>query len=166
MRRGVSALPTYSRSSVNDCFVKPIMAIARHARGETQERNQKAERPIMAMTVSQTLRLLEAAASDPAILRWDPQRQTLKKIAFQLGSMASPGETCAVLASDIDHEHQRVSIAGREPGGRKNIYRQRDVYLPDFYWNFLKDLPAVGKVFLTPHGKPYSVRHFRGGTVC
>lgn len=160
---GAERMPTYSPQSIKDCFVKPSMTIIRHANGDYREATTKPAKDIHVLTVSQTLKLLDTAAHDPSVLRWDPERRTLHKIAFQLGSMASPGETCAVLARDIDAEHQRVRLAGREPGARKNQYRIRDVYLPDFYWNFLRSLPDEGKVFLTPRGESYAVRQFRGG---
>lgn len=160
---GAEKMPTYNSQSIQDCLVKPSMTIIRHARGEYRERSTKKAKRIHVLTVTQTLRLLDTAGNDPSVLKWDSDRRTLQKIAFQLGSMASPGETCAVLARDIDAEHQRVSLAGREPGARKNIYRYRDVYLPNFYWKFLLGLPDKGKVFLTPRGEPYAVRKFRGG---
>ena len=160
---GSERLPTYSSESIKDCFVKPTLTIIRHARGEYRRKTSKKVRRIHVLTVSQTLRLLDAAANDASVLRWDPDRRTLHKIAFQLGSMASPGETCAVLAKDIDAEHQRLTLAGREPSARKNDYRIRDTYPPDFYWKLLQNLPNEGKVFLTPRGNPYALRHFRGG---
>jgi integrase len=163
MTIGIEKLPTYNPQSVKDCFVKPAMTIIRYAKGEYHERSMKKAKRPRVLTVEETLELIDAAAHNPSILKWDPHKRTLQKIAFQLGSMASPGETCAVLAVDIDATHQRVTIAGREPGARKNPYRNRDAYLPDFYWNLLRGLPEKGKVFLSPRGKPYTVREFRGG---
>lgn len=160
---GVEHLPTYSRQSVKDCFVKPVMTMIRHENGEWKERTFRKKPRVRVLTVGQMLRLLHTAENDPRVLRWDPHRWTFRKMVFQLGGITSPGETCAVLAADIDTQHKRVTIAGREPGGQKNDYRLRDVYLPDFHWDRLGELPTEGKAFLSPRGEPYEVRKYRGG---
>lgn len=87
----------------------------------------------------------------------------MKKIAFQLGGSASPGETCAVMAQDVDPRHKRVWLAGREPGAQKNQWRVRHVYLPDFYWDLLGELPTEGKAFRAPPDEPYALKKFSGG---
>lgn len=160
---GVKNLPTYSRQSVIDCFVKPARTMIRHARGESMRRLPAKVSFKHILTVQQTLRLLDTAENHEDVLSWDPDRRTLQKIVFQLGGGASPGETSVVLASDVDVGLKRVLISGQEAGGRKNPYRRRYVYLPDFYWERLGELPESGKVFLTPRGVPYAPRHFRGG---
>lgn len=163
LQLGSTHLPTYNRQSVMDCFVKPAMTVIRHANGERQYRSQMKAKQARALTVDQVLRLLDAAANSPEVLRWDPDRQTLKKIAFQLGGSASPGETCAVMAQDVDPKHKRIWLAGREPGASKNPWRVRYTYLPDFYWDLLGELPTEGKAFRTPRGDPYTSREFSGG---
>ena len=160
---GAQHLRTYNPQSVMDCFVKPAMAIIRHATGKRRDPVKKKARPVRVLTVSEVLRLLDTAANDPSVLQWDPNRHTLQKIVFQLGGGASPGETCVVKAADFDAEHKRVLIAGRDPGGQKNEGRVRYVYLPDFYWALLKGIPKDGYAFRTPRGEPYALRKYSGG---
>ncbi len=162
-RLGAEHLPTYTPQSVMDCFVKPTMTIIRHANGERRDPIPTKPKPVRVLTVSEVSRLLDTAANNPRILRWDPNRRTLQKIVFQLGGGASPGETCVVMAADFYAQHKRVLIAGRDPGGQKNEGRVRYVYLPDFYWDLLGDIPDDGYAFLTPRGEPYALKKFVGG---
>lgn len=160
---GSEYLPNQKKASVERNFVKPAWAIIRHENGERQERSSRKSASPRALTIDEVLRLLDVAANHPEIVRVDPKRRMLQKIAFQLGGGAGPGETCAITMADIDVQNQRAYIAGREPGARKNEYRRRYVYLPSYYWDLLGEFPADGKAFLSPQGKPYAPRLYRGG---
>lgn len=74
MEMGSANLPNCSQESVLGEFVKPAMTVIRHATGESKHPSRKKAKPVRALTVDQVLRLLDAAANSPAVLRWDPNR--------------------------------------------------------------------------------------------
>lgn len=112
------------------------------------------------LTPEEAERLLVAANDEAVVGKWDPDRTTLKKIAFMLGGGAGPGEMLEVQANHLKPESGEVWIEKA-----KSDYRPRWVHLPPRAWNLMGELPEDGEVFLTPQGKPYVIRENGGGQI-
>ena len=88
----------------------------------------------------------------------DPERRTLQKIAFMLGTGAMPGEVITVTASNLDPETSAWSLPGIP-----SMVRPRTVLPPPRAAELVGDLPPTGPALLAPNGEPYVLRKKGGG---
>ena len=135
----------------------PIRAVQNFAAGKRREKLKDTRR--VRWLTPEEAELLLSAASDPeqAGLR-DPRKETLKKIAFMLGTGAGPGETFAADVKGWNSETREWWLPGT-----KTVFRPRFVYLPDRAVRLIGNLPESGPAFRTPSGQPYIISKNRGG---
>jgi integrase len=130
----------------------PIKAVQNFAAGKRREKIPDTHRTRW-LTPEEAERLLVAAADPQRIGLRDPNRETLRKIAFMLGTGAGPGETMSALAEDWNTATQEWWLRGT-----KTIYRARFVLLPMRTVELIGKLPVSGVAFPAPNGKPYKFK--------
>lgn len=131
----------------------PVSAVIRWARGERRRPSTDVRRTDW-LTPEEVERLLQAA--DPA---------TAAKIGFLVGTGARPGEMLAAEVRDWNPATRQLWISGEETGAGKTPLAARFVRLPGRSVALLGDLPHVGRMFVTPKGKPYVLRRNGGGQI-
>jgi integrase len=129
----------------------PLRAVLNYALGKRPKEREDNPRQFV-FGPEMLERLIDVAFDPPSNVR-DPDRRLLKMIVFMVGSGATPGETFAVRAQDINRRTGEVWIRGVETGAGKTRYRSRMVWLPDRAWALIGDLPDTGRAFLSPVGK-------------
>lgn len=135
----------------------PIRAVQNFARGKRRERVPDTRR-IRWLSPEEAERLLVAAsAPEEANLR-DPRRETLRKIAFMLGSGAGPGETMSLTGDGWNPTTREWWLPGT-----KSVFRARFVFLPSRAVTLVGDVPRFGPTFPAPNGQPYVMSDNRGG---
>ena len=102
--------------------------------------------------------MIDAASHPQRIGLRDPGRETLRKIAFMLGTGPLPGEVITVDGSAL----QRATGLWHLPG-IPSIVLPRTVLPPPRAAELIGDVPARGTAFVAPNGQPYVVRHKGGG---
>jgi integrase len=135
----------------------PIKAVQNFAAGKRRERIPDTHRTRW-LTPEEAERLLVAAADPERIGLRDPKRETLRKIAFMLGTGAGPGETMSALAEDWNPATQEWWLRGT-----KTIYRARFVRLPMRTTQLIGEVSHNGVAFPAPNGKPYKFKKNHGG---
>lgn len=135
----------------------PIRAVQNFAAGHRREKTLDTRR-FRWLSPEEAERLLAAAADPEGAGLHDPNKQTLKKIAFMLGSGAGPGETFALDVSGWNSVTQQWWLKGT-----KTVFRPRFVYLPARASALIGKLPSDGKAFRAPNGQPYKLSKNRGG---
>ena len=130
----------------------PINAVIRWARGERR-------RP---STDTKRTRWLTPEEFEP-MLKASPE--IVAKIAFLVGSGARPGEMMAVEVKDWNPITRQCWISAEEGGAGKTPLAARFVRLPPRSAELIGELPEVGRMFLTPKGKPYKLRKNGGGQI-
>jgi integrase len=135
----------------------PIKAVLNFAAGRRREKIPDSRRTRW-LTPEEAERLLVVAAEPWKIGLRDPQRQTLRKIAFMLGTGAGPGETMSALGEDWNPDTKEWWLRGT-----KTVYRSRFVRLPERTVELIGEIPAEGPAFPAPNGQPYVFTKNRGG---
>lgn len=135
----------------------PVRAVQNFAQGKRRQKSFDVRRTRW-LSPEEAERLLVAAANpEDAGLR-DRQKQTLRKIAFMLGTGAGPGETMSLTASGWDPETREWWLPGT-----KTVYRARYVTLPERVVQLIGEIPGSGPAFPAPNGEAYILRDNRGG---
>lgn len=143
-------------------FITPARAIRNLAEGKgIIRRGWSARREPLSPEEGKAL--LDAAIDDAVVGNWDPERHTLKKIAFMLGTGAGPGETFAVDSEDVFRHLGLIRLPAKEKGAAKTQYRARWAAPPDICWELMGEFPTDGRAFRMPVGKPYRLYANRGG---
>ncbi|MET4101193.1 hypothetical protein ABIE58_000610 [Roseovarius sp. MBR-78] len=135
----------------------PIKAVQNFAAGRRRERIPDTRRTRW-LTPEEAERLLVTAADPEAIGLRDPNLETLRKIAFMLGSGAGPGETMAALGENWNPGTREWWLEGT-----KTVFRARYVLLPTRAVELIGTIPDSGPAFPAPDGQPYTFRKNRGG---
>lgn len=135
----------------------PIRAVQNFAAGHRREKIPDTRR-FRWLTPEEAERLLAAAADPAAAGLHDPNKHTLRKIAFMLGSGAGPAETFA-----LDVKGWNAASGEWWLNGTKTVFRPRFVCLPERSVTLIGDLPLDGKAFRAPNGQPYKLSKNRGG---
>lgn len=135
----------------------PIKAVQNFAAGKRRERIADTRRTRW-LTPEEAEKLLVAAANPEAIGLRDPNLETLRKIAFMLGSGAGPGETMAALGENWNPATREWWLEGT-----KTVFRARFVLLPTRAVELIGRTPENGPAFPAPDGQPYVFRKNRGG---
>ncbi|WP_213547827.1 tyrosine-type recombinase/integrase [Vannielia litorea] len=140
----------------------PVGAVIRWARGE--RRRPRTDRPRTRwLTPEEAERLLEAAAQLTLPRHAEPERYTLQKIAFLLGSGCRTGECFAAEVKDWNAATRQWWIPGDEEGAGKTAGAARWVSLPARAVEMIGEMPEVGRAFRTPYGTPIKLRANGGG---
>lgn len=153
-----SLYPKAKQDTVHRQLIVPVRAVINHARREWPEVKRENTRRARWLTPEEAERLLVAANDEEVVGSWDPQRRTLQKIAFMLGTGAGPGEMLAVDARNLNTNSSEVWISEA-----KTQFRPRWAYVAPRVWGLMGDLPSEGTAFLAPNGKPYVQRENGGG---
>lgn len=135
----------------------PIKAVLNFAAGNRREKLADTRRTRW-LTPEEAERLLMAAANPQAAGLRDPNLQTLRKIAFMLGTGAGPGETMG-----LDAKHWNPATREWWLPGTKTVFRARFVRLPERTVELISPIPENGPAFPAPNGEPYILRRNRGG---
>jgi integrase len=140
----------------------PVNAVVNHATGRGRRKGTDVRR-IRWLTPEEAERLLAAASQLTLPRHPAPEVQTLRKIAFMLGSGTRPGECFAAEVKDWNATTRQWWIAGDMPGAAKTASSARWVRLPERASSLVQPMPEVGRAFLTPYGKPIVLRKHQGG---
>eukprot|EP00903_Cladosiphon_okamuranus_P019001 g17478.t1 len=156
--RAAEALyPNAKPETVRRQLKVPIRAVQNFAAGKRREKVPDTVR-VRWLTPEEAERLLNAAAApEDAGLR-DPGRQTLRKIAFMLGTGAGPGETMALPAEGWNPATREWWLPGT-----KSVFRSRYVVLPERSVKLILPIAEQGMAFVAPNGQPYVMSDNRGG---
>ena len=140
----------------------PIMAVCRWARGE--RRKPSTDRPrIRWLTSEEAERLIDAAAQLSLPRHSEPERFTLAKIAFLLGTGCRAGECFAADVSDWNPATGEWWIPAQEAGAGKTMRSARWALVAPRAVELMGDLPLHGRAFRTPYGQPIVLRKNGGG---
>lgn len=140
----------------------PINAVLRHSRGERRRPSTDKAR-LRWLTPEEAERLLKAAAELTLPRHPLPERETLRKIAFLLGSGCRTGECFAANVTDWNANSRQMWIAGDEVGAGKTALSKRWVTLPRKVVDLMGESPEEGRMFRTPYGKEIVLRQNGGG---
>lgn len=135
----------------------PIRAVQNFAIGKRREKSPDTVR-VRWLTPEEAEGLLLAAAAPSAADLRDPDLQTLRKIAFMLGTGAGPGETMALPVEGWNPATREWWLPGT-----KSVFRARYVVLPERTINLISPLRTSGMAFVAPNGEPYVMSENRGG---
>jgi integrase len=156
-RAARSIYPDAKPETVRRQLRVPIKAVQNFAAGRRREKIPDTKRTRW-LTPEEAERLLVAAANPAAIGLRDPNMQTLRKIAFMLGTGAGPGETMSALGEDWNPNTREWWLRGT-----KTVYRARFLWLPTRAVELIGEIPESGPAFPAPNGMPYTFRKNRGG---
>ncbi len=140
----------------------PISAVIRWAQGRRRQPSTDTRRTRW-LTPEEAERLIKAAAQLMLPRHSEPERFTLQKIAFMLGTGVRPSEC---FAAEVKHWNPATSqwwIPAEIEGAGKTSASARWVRLPVRAVEMIGELPEVGRAFRTPYGKPIVVERGRGG---
>lgn len=135
----------------------PVKAVLNLAYG-TGRRKRPPRDPAVWLKPEEAERLLAVAAQPERIGLRDPQRQTLKKIAFMLGTGAYPVEVFALTIKALDRDTGAWTLPGIE-----SLVLPRTILPPARATSLIGRLPTSGAAFLTPSGEPYVIHKKIGG---
>lgn len=93
--------PHLSENSAKSTIRNPIRIVLNHA-FDTGRKRGPGRLPQRWLDPDEAEQLIEAASRPERIGLRDPQRRTLQKIAFMLGTGAMPGEVITIKGSDLD----------------------------------------------------------------
>lgn len=150
---GMALYPTHAPDTRRRQVRVPINAVKNFAAGKAPKPSTD-RKTVRWLTPEEFERLLDAADA-----------HLIPKIAFLIGSGCRTGEMIALDADDWRPETQQAWIAGEEDGAGKTVTSTRWVRLPSRSISLIGDIPAQGRVFLTPKGQPYKLRMKGGGQI-
>lgn len=156
-RAAASIYPHVKPDTVRRQLRVPIRAVLNFALGKRREKLDDTRR-LRWLTPEEAERLLIAASKPEKIDLRDPKRETLRKIAFMLGTGAGPGETMSLTGQGWNSSTREWWLQGT-----KSIYRARFVCLPERSVGLIGNIPDNGPAFVAPNGQPYVMADNRGG---
>jgi integrase len=141
----------------------PLDAILNHHAGRRRRQGTDTRRTRW-LTPEEAERLLAAAARLTLPRHPAPERQTLRKIAFLLGTGCRPGECFTAEVQHWNPATRQWWIPAEERGAGKTPGAARWVRLPPRAAELVQNgMPEVGRAFLTPYGRPIVVGTGHGG---
>jgi integrase len=156
-RAGRALYPYAKPETIRRQLRVPIKAVLNFAAGNRRTKLPDSRRTRW-LSPEEAERLLCAAACPEAANLRDPNFETLRKIAFMLGTGAAPGETMS-----LDGKHWNPATREWWLPGTKTVYRARFVRLPQRSVDLIQPIPNEGPAFPAPNGAPYVFRKNRGG---
>ncbi|MFZ3585310.1 hypothetical protein ACOI1H_24770 [Loktanella sp. DJP18] len=149
--------PHLAKSSAHRQVVSQITVVLNHA-FDTGRKRGAGNKPPRWLTPDEAEAVLDMAGNPERIGLRDPQRRTMQKIAFMLGTGAMPHETVSIKGAALDRKTNVWSLPGIT-----SIVRPRLVLPPARAINLIGDVPFNGEAFLAPNGGPYVLREKTGG---
>ncbi|MCD1620977.1 tyrosine-type recombinase/integrase [Salipiger manganoxidans] len=134
----------------------PIRSIQNFAAGKRRQKSTDTRR-VRWLSPNEAETMIHIANDPDAIGLRDPRRETLRKIAFMLGTGAGPGETMA-----LDGKGWNPTTREWWLPGTKTTFRPRFVFLPRRAIDLVGEIPAAGPAFPAPNGHPYKIHPNRG----
>lgn len=156
-RAAVALYPNAKPETVRRQLRVPIRAVQNFALGKRREKIADTRR-VRWLSPEEAERLLASAAAPDEIGLRDPNRETLRKIVFMLGTGAGPGETMALTGEGWNPATREWWLPGT-----KSVYRARFVCLPERTVSLITEVPENGPAFVAPNGQPYVITDNRGG---
>ncbi|WP_417743704.1 tyrosine-type recombinase/integrase [Salipiger sp.] len=156
-RAAAAIYPHAKPETVRRQLKVPIRAVQNFARGNRREKIPDTRR-VRWLTPEEAERLLAAASMPEKAKLRDPNLETLRKVAFMLGTGAGPAETMMIDATGWNPETREWWLPGT-----KSVFRARFVYLPERSLSLIGDIRASGPAFVAPNGQPYVITDNRGG---
>lgn len=135
----------------------PMKAVINFAKGHRKQKSTDNPR-VRWLAPEEVERLLVAASNPEVIGLRDPRHETLRKIAFMIGTGAGPAETMSLAIDGWNPQTREWWLPGT-----KTVFRQRFVRLPTRSVNLILPLPESGFAFPAPNGQPYVMRQNGGG---
>lgn len=158
MERAARAIyPDAKPETVRRQLKVPIIAVQNFACGKRREKIPDTRR-VRWLTPEEAERLLVAASEPDAANLRDPNLETLRKIAFMLGTGAGPGETMTIEAKGWNPSTREWWLPGT-----KSVFRARFVCLPERSVSLIGKIPESGQAFVAPNGQAYVMAENRGG---
>jgi integrase len=158
----VALLPNCAADTRRRQVRVPISAVVRWQQGK-RRRPSTDRRRTRWLTPEEAARLIDAAAQLVLPRHPAPERYTLQKIAFLLGTGCRPSECFAAEVKDWNPATRQWWIPAVEEGAGKTEGAARWVRLPQKAVDLIGDMPDVGRAFRTAYGKPIIVEKGRGG---
>ncbi|MEI4234696.1 tyrosine-type recombinase/integrase [Roseovarius sp. D22-M7] len=134
----------------------PIRSIQNFAAGKRRQKSTDTHR-VRWLSPEEAETMLQVASEPEAIGLRDPKRETLRKIAFMLGTGAGPGETLG-----LDGKGWNPSTREWWLPGTKTAFRPRFVFLPQRTIDLIGEISRQGPAFPAPNGQPYKIHPNRG----
>ncbi|KAA9008100.1 tyrosine-type recombinase/integrase [Histidinibacterium aquaticum] len=156
-------------ATVNRQLITPISAVYNMAAAESLTpprrftRRREPRGRLRWLTPEEAERLLQAAAELTLPRHAEPERYTLQKIAFLLGTGCRASECFAAEVQHWNPETWQFWVAGESVGAGKTEGTARHVRLPRRAVELIGELPEVGRAFRTAYGKPIKLSEGSGG---
>jgi len=145
-----------THSSAQTSIINPISVVLNFAFDRGRRRGS-GRKPARWLNPDEAEQLIEVASQPHRIGLRDPERRTLQKILFMLGTGAAPGEVITIDATAFDRQVGIWNLPGIP-----SMVRPRKA-LPPRRTSEALDVPFKGRAFLAPNGQEYVVRHKGGG---
>lgn len=159
---GLTLYPHAAPDTIRRQVRVPIGAVIRWAQGK-RRRPSTDTRRVRWLTPEEAERLLTAAARLTLPRHPLPERATLAKIAFLLGTGCRASECFAAEVRHWNPATRQWWIPAEIEGAGKTAGAARWVRLPARSVELIGELPDVGRAFRTPYGQPIVVQRGRGG---
>lgn len=156
-RAAIAIYPNVKADTVRRQVRVPIRAVMNFALGKRRMKVEDTRR-VRWLTPEEAERLLIAASEPQKVGLRDPNRQTLRKIAFMLGTGAGPAETMSLTGAGWNSDTREWWLPGS-----KTIYRARFIHLPTRTVSLIGEIPRTGPAFVAPNGQPYVLSDSHGG---
>lgn len=156
-RIGIELYPDAKPDTLRRQVRVPLKAVINFANGRRRQRSTDNPR-VRWLSPEEVERLLLVASNPTAIGLRDPRLETLRKIAFMIGTGAGPSETMTIKVEDWNPSTSEWWLPGT-----KTAFRQRFVRLPPRTFSLIQPLPSRGPAFPAPNGQPYVMRENGGG---
>ena len=134
----------------------PIRAVQNFAAGRRRQKSTD-NRRMRWITPEEAERLINVASNPVSVGLKDPRLETLRKIAFMLGTGAGPGETMS-----LDGRGWNSTTKEWWLPGTKTAYRPRFLALPQRAIDLVGEISTKGRAFPAPDGQPYKMQANRG----
>ncbi|MBF9042993.1 tyrosine-type recombinase/integrase [Rhodobacterales bacterium HKCCE4037] len=164
-----SLYPTAAPATINRQVIVPISAVmnmhfaAQNKRAPRFARRREPKGRFRWLTPEEAERLIAAASALTLPRHAEPERFTLQKIAFLLGSGCRTGEAFAATVEDWNPVTRQWWIPATATGAGKTEGAARFVDLPERAVTLIDELPTEGRAFRTAYGKDIVLREGGGG---
>lgn len=161
--------PDAAAATINRQVITPISAVLNaHYRsiGKAAPQLSRRKEPrgrLRWLTPEEMERLLAAAAKLQLPRHPSPERFTLQKIAFLIGTGARASECFAADVADWNAGTRQWWLPGEATGAGKTESSARFVRLPERAVTLIGALPETGRAFHTAYGKEIALRDGSGG---
>jgi len=155
-KAGIDLYPDAQLDTVRRQVRVPIRAIQNFVAGRRRQKSAD-NRRVRWITPEEAERLIHVASNPASVGLRDPRLETLRKIAFMLGTGAGPGETMSLDGWGWNSTTREWWLSGT-----KTVYRPRFLVLPQRTIDLVGEISTMGLAFRAPNGQPYKIQPNRG----